>query len=67
MIHCISKNVLQLLLVRFRLCLTVLKYKGEQVNKQREEIEMLGNFPIPLSRRAASSAMTARMLANFSF
>lgn len=26
----------------FRLCLTVLKHKGQQVEKQREEIEMLG-------------------------
>jgi hypothetical protein len=26
----------------YRLCLTVLRYKGQQVEKQREEIEMLG-------------------------
>jgi hypothetical protein len=31
-----------LLIFYYRLCLTVLRYKGQQVEKQREEIEMLG-------------------------
>ncbi|XP_070498775.1 centrosomal protein Cep290-like [Chironomus tepperi] len=32
----------------FPLCLTVLRYKGQQVEKQREEIEMLASSDIDL-------------------
>jgi len=50
-----STNFHVFLSIFYRLCLTVLRYKGQQVEKQREEIEMLGK----------ASSLNKFMMTNF--